>query len=87
MFAVLSSRIMVRTTIDLDASVLRELKERQRRDGKSLGRLASELLARALRQDVTLEAEDPPFDWTAQVMGARVDLDDTEAVQRLLDHE
>jgi len=87
MFTVLPSRIMVRTTIDLDPSVLRELKERQRRDGKSLGRLASELLAKALGQDVMLEPEVLPFDWTAQVMRARVDLDDIDAVQRLLDRE
>ena len=40
----IASRIM-RTTIDLDPGVLRDLKARARREGKSLGRVASELLA------------------------------------------
>src|SRR5919206_280200 len=53
-----------------DAKVLRELKARKRREGKTLGRLVSELLARALRA----EAGDPSraLDWTSRPMGARV---------------
>jgi hypothetical protein len=71
-----------RTTIDIDAAVLRELERRKRRDGKPLGRLVSELLATALR----MEGENPPtFSWTAKRMGARVDLEDKEAVRRALD--
>lgn len=75
---------MVRTTIDLDPSVLRELKDRQRRKGGTLGRVVSELLARALVEDDD-EREPEALEWTAQSMGARVDLADTESVQRLLD--
>ena len=37
----------MRTTLDIDDPVLRELKELQTREGKSLGRLVSDLLARA----------------------------------------
>lgn len=74
---------MPRTTIDLDAGVLRELKRRKGRDGRSLGQLASELLAAAL------DASDPtprrPFAWHSAAMGARVDLDDKEALRRALD--
>jgi len=73
---------MPRTTIDIDAGVLRELKRRQRREGKSLGQLVSELLAFSLRQD------DKPaggLRWNAKLMGARVDLDDKEAVRRALE--
>jgi hypothetical protein len=78
-----SSRIMPRTTIDIDPTVLRELKKRQRLEGKTLGVLASELLASALRRD---EPESPPpFRWTSRSMGARVDLEDAEAVRRALD--
>ena len=44
---------MTRTTIDIAAPVLRELKERQRREGKTLGALASELLARALAEETS----------------------------------
>src|SRR5437899_971378 len=39
---------MPRTTIDIDASVLRELKRRQRREKKTLGQLASDLISRAV---------------------------------------
>jgi hypothetical protein len=74
---------MTRTTLDLDPTVLSELKERQRRDGKSLGRLASELLASALRREEP--ATQTPFRWRTRRMGARIDLEDKEAVRRALD--
>src|SRR5437867_748364 len=51
MRALIASRIMPRTTIDLDPSVLAALKRRQRRAGKSLGRPVSELLADRLGRD------------------------------------
>lgn len=73
----------MRTTLDLDASILDQLRERQRREGKTLGQLVSELLARAL--DETEPATSPPFDWVTTPMAARVDLEDADAVHRLLD--
>ena len=74
---------MARTTIDIDAAVMRELKRRQRLEGKALGRLVSELLATALEQP---EAEPPrPIAWTTKSMGALVDLEDKEALRRALD--
>lgn len=80
-----TSRIMTRTTLDLDASVLAELRRRGREEGKSMGRLASELLATAL--DAT--AEEPTvaeLDWVSADLGTpRVDLEDSEAVWALLD--
>jgi hypothetical protein len=72
----------MRTTLDLDGSVLAQLKEHQRREGKSLGELASELLAKALAE-VPAEQEREPLDWIARPMGARVDLEDRDAVERL----
>ena len=78
----LASRIM-RTTIDLDPGVLRDLKARARREHKTLGRVASELLAASLASD--RPAETPPFTWVARPMGALVDLDDEEAVRRAMD--
>jgi hypothetical protein len=78
-----SSRIMPRTTIDLDATVLRELKKRQRREGKTLGRLVSEMLAAALTNDEP--AALAPFTWTSRPMQARVDLEDKEQVRRALE--
>ena len=75
---------MARTTIDLDPAVLRELRRRSAREGKSMGQVASELLARAVST-----APDPPapkFVWTSAKLGpARVDLEDKEAVRRVLD--
>lgn len=74
---------MARTTIDIDPAILRELKKRQRREGKTLGRLVSELLARALDREP--EPGQAPFTWTSRPMGARVDLEDKEAVRRALE--
>jgi hypothetical protein len=76
---------MPRTTIDIDAAVLRELKRLQKREGKTLGRLISELVAAALGREEASEPEQQPFTWTARPMGARVDLEDKEAVQAALD--
>jgi len=42
-----SSRI-VRTTIDIDESILKQLKRLARQEGKPLGKFVSELLARSL---------------------------------------
>ncbi len=72
----------MRTTLDLDPSVLQELKHRQQREGKSLGQLASELLARALAEEPTPR---PPFRFYSQPMGALVDLEDHDAVERALE--
>jgi hypothetical protein len=74
-----SSRIMPRTTIDIDPAVMRDLRRRQRIEGKSLGRLVSELLAGALAGEPA-----PPsrFQWTTAPLGSRIDLEDKEAVRR-----
>ena len=76
---------MPRTTIDLDAGVLRELKRRRRTTGRSIGQIASELLAGALRQSEPPKRRPQPVRWRSARMGARVDLDDKEALRRALD--
>jgi len=76
---------MARTTLDLDAAILSELRRRGERERKSMGQVASELLAGALSE--------PPqsssvrnFRWTSADLGLpRVDLEDTEALRRVLD--
>lgn len=83
MLRLIASRIMPRTTINIDPTVLQELKRRQRRDGKPLGELVSELVADALDRDST--EPETPFRWVARPMRAMVDLDDTEAVRRALE--
>lgn len=75
-------RAMPRTTVDIDASVLRELKKRQEREHKPLGQLISELVARALADD---EGSSPEFTWVARDLRPRVDLEDKEAVSAILD--
>ncbi len=75
---------MPRTTLDIDATVLRELKRRQQTDNKTLGQLASELLARALADEFADEAL-PPLEWTSKPLGLKVDLEDKEALWKVLD--
>jgi hypothetical protein len=75
----------MRTTIDIDDPILKELKRLQRRERKSLGRLVSDLLAQSLadaRKDRPAAAQ---FEWTAKPMGARVDLADKHAVLDAMD--
>ncbi|HEX7679954.1 MAG TPA: antitoxin [Thermoanaerobaculia bacterium] len=76
---------MARTTINLDDPVLADLKRLQRKEGKPLGELASELLASAIAE--RKHATVPPLrlQWTSRPMGARVDLDDKEALFAALD--
>jgi hypothetical protein len=81
----ITSRIMPRTTLDIDAPILRDLKRLGKREGKSLGRLVSELVAQALERRQHQRASPPAFEWTSRRMHARVDLRDKDAVQAILD--
>lgn len=74
---------MPRTTLDIDASVLRELKRRQEREKKTLGELVSELLAKALAEPA--HKAPAPLKWTSKPLGLKVDLEDKEAVWAILD--
>lgn len=83
MLSVLASRIM-RTTLDLDPSVLRELRRRGASEGKTMGVVASELLARALEE--RRAGEPGPLRWTSRDLGSpRVDMEDKEALRAVLD--
>jgi hypothetical protein len=76
---------MARTTLDLDASVVRELRRRGRHERKNMGQVASELLAQALAHDGA-GAPIPPLPWVARDLGPpRVDLMDKVALDALLD--
>jgi hypothetical protein len=84
MVYLITSSIMTRTTLDLDSSVLAQLRRRAREERKSMGQLASERLAASLGQESA--AEPPAFEWTTWHMGKpKVDLQDREAVWRVLD--
>ena len=78
---------MPRTTVDIDAAVLRDLKRLQKREGKALGRLISEIVAAALARGEAADEGTPPFSWKSRAMRARVDLEDKEAVRAALDSQ
>jgi hypothetical protein len=74
----------MRTTLDIDGPVLKDLRDLQRREGGTLGELVSRLLAEALaRRPKNPRA--PAFGWTAKPMNALVDLADKDVVYSILD--
>jgi hypothetical protein len=77
----------MRTTIDIDDPILKELKRLQRREGKALGRLVSDLLAEALARARKGDAELARFEWIARPMGARIDLADKHALLDAMDEQ
>lgn len=75
---------MARTTLDIDTPVLKELKKLQKEQGRSLGKIASQLLAEALARRKAVRLP-PTLHWVSRPMHARVDLDDKEALYAVLD--
>jgi len=76
---------MPRTTVNLDASVLGQLKRRQHKERKPLSELVNQLLARALAEAETADEVARPLRWTSRAMGARVDIEDKDALLQALD--
>jgi len=76
---------MPRTTLDLDAAVLADLRRRAADQGKSMGQVASEVLAVGLHDETAMEQ--PPLRWAHKDLGLKVDLEDKDAVWRILDAE
>jgi hypothetical protein len=78
---------MPRTTLDLDASVLDQLRRRAISEHKSMGRVASERLAVGLREDAPAVGA-PPLCWPSAHMGKpKVDLEDKDALWGVLDRQ
>ena len=73
----------MRTTIDIDPVVLEQLKVRQVAERKSLSTLVSELLAVALADRA--ERMTSTVTWPAGSLGARVDIENRDAVEAALD--
>ena len=69
----------MRTTVDIDDLILREVKAVQETEGRSLGAVVSELLADALARRRAAQNR-PVFRWTSRPMKALVDLADKDAV-------
>lgn len=81
-----ASNIMPRTTLDLDATVLADLRRRAVAEGKSMGQVASEQLAVCLHDEIATK-EQPPLQWARKDLGLKIDLEDKDAVWRILDAE
>lgn len=74
----------MRTTIDIDDPILREVKAIHEKEGRSMGAVVSELLADALARRRAARGR-PGFRWTSRAMKALVDLSDKDAVYAVLD--
>ena len=77
----------MRTTLDLEAPILEELKSVQREEGGSLGSLASRLLADALASRKKKNSKPVAFHWNSQSMDALIDITDKEALFKIFDRE
>ena len=78
----------MRTTLDLDKPVLEGLKALQKKEKRSLSRIASELLADALMAKRRVGQKGRiSLSWNFSAMQARVDLQDKETVHRILDDQ
>jgi hypothetical protein len=74
----------MRTTLDIDDPILREVKRLHEQEGRAMGAIVSELLAEALTRRKAGRGK-TPFRWTARAMRARVDLADKDALYAALD--
>ena len=78
---------MPRTTLNLDASVLAELKRRAKKQGRTLGEVASEQLECAFKEERPARAW-PPEGWIVRSMGKpAIPIEDKAAIWELLDRE
>ena len=76
----------MRTSIDLDPTVAKELKRRSKGAGKSMGQLASELLATSLTEEHRRPRDPGGLAWIAKDLGRPlIDLEDKEAVRALFE--
>jgi hypothetical protein len=77
----------MRTTVDIDDPVLKDLKKLQKKEGKSLGRLISDLLAQAMAGRKSAKTPYRSIRWISKDMGARVDVADPEAVYSAMEEK
>jgi hypothetical protein len=75
---------MARTTIDIETPILEEIRKFQKKDGRSLGQIISQLLAEALGHRKT-KNKDLQIKWTFRPMKALVNLSDKDTLYRILD--
>ncbi len=74
----------MRTTLDIDDPILKEVKAIHEKEGRSIGAVVSELLAEALARRRP-SRDRPSFRWTSRPMKSLVDFADKETVYAVLD--
>ncbi len=78
----------MRTTVDIDDPILKEVKAIHAEEGRSMGAIVSELLADALaRRRAASSTARQPFRWTSRKMKALVDIADKDTLYAALDVE
>ena len=77
---------MVRTTVDIDSPILKEIKDLQKKEGRSMGKIISQLLVEALTRRKS-STEMPSVRWASQPMHALVELADKDEVYAILDRD
>ena len=75
---------MTRTTLDIDRPLLEEIRSLQKKEGCSMGKVVSQLLAEALASR-RASNEAPAFQWISRPMHPLVDISDKEALYSILD--
>ena len=75
----------MRTTIDIDDPILRQIKRIQKREGKTLGRVVSDLLAQSLAAPEVAGEDALKLAWVSKSMGARIDLADKQGLLDAMD--
>ena len=76
----------MRTTVDIDDPILRQVKAIHEKSGRSLGAVVSELLADAIARRRSSHTR-PAFRWNAHPMKALIDLADKDALYNALDSD
>ena len=77
----------MRTTVDIDDPILKDLKKIQQKEGKSLGRMISDLLAKAIAERKSPKASAKPARWISKAMSARFELEDREALYAAMEQK
>lgn len=80
----------MRTTLDIEAPILKELKIFSKQHNFSLGKAVTSLLAEALsaHKAKTKKKSPPKFKWYSRDMGpAKIDILDKDTLYKILDQE
>jgi hypothetical protein len=76
----------MRTTLDIDDPIWREVKALHKKQGRSMGAIVSELLADALARRRRSHSPSS-LRWISRPMKSRVDLADKDALYAILDED